>query len=75
VPTRSNEDGAVEAPALGNRVRLACEQVGSRRLITEITIGLGARPDGNKRLADLIKTSSPTEPGCPGGTVDPVGHQ
>jgi ribonuclease T2 len=52
-----------------------CKQVGSRRLITEITIGLGARPDGNKKLADLIKTSSPTEPGCPGGTVDPVGHQ
>ena len=59
----------------GDRVRLACRQVGSRRVITEITIGLGARPGGDKRLADLIKTSSPTDPGCPGGTVDPVGHQ
>ena len=59
----------------GERVRLACKRDGSRRLITEITIGLGAWPDGNNTLADLIKASSTTDPGCPGGTVDPVGHQ
>jgi ribonuclease T2 len=59
----------------GERVRLACKRDGSRRLITEITIGLGARPDGNNPLADLIKASSATDPGCPGGTVDPVGYQ
>lgn len=30
----------------GDRVRLSCKRDGSRQLITEITIGLGARPDG-----------------------------
>jgi ribonuclease T2 len=60
----------------GDRIRLACKRDGSRRLITEITIGLGARPDGGAaQLTDLIKTSSPTDSGCPGGIVDPVGYQ
>jgi ribonuclease T2 len=59
----------------GDRVRLACQRDGSRLLITEITIGLGARPDGATSVADLIKASSPTDPGCPGGIVDPVGYQ
>lgn len=62
-------------PGAGNRVRLACKRDRSRLLITEITIGLGARPDGNIPLADLIKASSSTDPGCPGGVVDPVGYQ
>jgi ribonuclease T2 len=59
----------------GDRIRLACKRDGSRLLITEITIGLGSRPDGATPLADLIKASSPTDPGCPGGTVDPAGYQ
>jgi len=59
----------------GDRVRLACKQDGHRLPITEITIGLGAPPDGANQLADLIKTSSPTDPGCPGGIVDPAGYQ
>jgi ribonuclease T2 len=59
----------------GDRIRLACKRDGSRLLITEITIGLGARPDGNTPPADLIRASSPTDPGCPGGIVDPVGNQ
>ena len=59
----------------GDRVRLACKRNGSRLLITEITIGLGARPDGATPFADLIKTSSPTDPGCPAGIVDSVGYQ
>jgi ribonuclease T2 len=62
-------------PGAGDRVRLACKRDGSRLLITEITIGLGARPDGKTPLADLIQASSPTDPGCPGGVVDPVGYQ
>jgi len=62
-------------PGAGDRVRLACKRDGSRLLITEITIGLGARPDGNTPPADLIRASSPTDPGCPGGIVDPVGYQ
>ena len=67
-------DAAFGAGA-GDRVRLACKRDGSRRLITEITIGLVARPDGTDTLADLINASSATDPGCPGGTIDPVGHQ
>jgi ribonuclease T2 len=59
----------------GDRIRLACKRDGSRLLITEITIGLGARPDGAVPLADLIRASSPTDPGCPGGVVDPAGYQ
>jgi ribonuclease T2 len=59
----------------GDRVRLACKRDGSRRVITEITVGLGARPDGAASLADLIRASGPTDPGCPGGIVDPVGYQ
>ena len=61
-------------PGAGDRVRLACKRDGSRLLITEITIGLGARPDGNTP-ADLIRASRPTDPGCPGGIVDPIGYQ
>jgi len=67
-------DSAFGAGA-GDRVRLACKRDGSRLLITEMTVGLGSRPDGSTPLSDLIKTSSPTDPGCPGGIVDPVGYQ
>ena len=59
----------------GDRVRLACKRNGSQRLITEITIGLVGRPDGSHTLAELIKASSATDPGCPAGTIDPVGQQ
>ena len=59
----------------GDRVRLACAQDGSRRLLTEITVGLVGRAGAGKTLADLIQASSPTDPGCPAGTVDPVGSQ
>jgi len=67
-------DSAFGAGA-GDRVRLACKRDGSRQLITEITIGLGAQPGGATSLGDLIKASSPTDPGCPGGIVDAVGYQ
>jgi ribonuclease T2 len=67
-------DSAFGAGA-GDRVRLACKRDGSRQLITEITIGLGAQPNGATTLADLIKASSPTDPGCPRGIVDAVGYQ
>jgi ribonuclease T2 len=58
----------------GDRVRLSCQRDGSRRLITEITIGL-AQPGDKNKLADLIKASRATDPGCPSGIVDPVGFQ
>jgi ribonuclease T2 len=59
----------------GDRVRLSCKRDGSRRLITEITIGLVAQPGDSNKLADLIKASAATDPGCPSGIVDPVGFQ
>jgi ribonuclease T2 len=65
---RSAFDAAFGVGA-GDRVRLSCKRNGSRRLITEITIGLGARPDASTSLADLIKASTATDPGCPSGIV------
>jgi ribonuclease T2 len=59
----------------GDRVRLSCKRDGSRRLITEITIGLVAKPGDSDKLADLIKASTATDPGCPSGIIDPVGFQ
>lgn len=59
----------------GDRVRLSCKRDGSRRLITEITIGLVAQPGTSNTLADLIKASTATDPGCPSGIIDPVGLQ
>src|SRR6476661_10417921 len=38
----------------GDRVRLSCKRDGSRRLITEVTIGLAAQPGDSNKLADLI---------------------
>ncbi|MEJ0096796.1 MAG: ribonuclease T [Bauldia sp.] len=59
----------------GDRVKLACGQDGSRRLLTEITVGLVGRVGSGKTFADLIKASAPTTPGCPAGVIDPVGPQ
>ena len=59
----------------GDRVRIACDNDGSRRLITEITIGLRGDVTGTGGLGELIAASSPTDPGCTGGIVDPVGLQ
>lgn len=62
-------------PGAGERVRVACKDDGSRRLITEITIGLRGDIPGGTPVKDLILASSPTDPGCPGGVVDAVGLQ
>jgi ribonuclease T2 len=59
----------------GDRVRLSCKRDGSRRLITEVTIGLAAQPGDSNKLADLIKASAATDPGCRSGIIDPVGFQ
>jgi len=57
----------------GQRVRIACEDDGSRRIISEITIGLwGTEAD---TLPQLINAARPTSGGCAGGIVDPVGLQ
>jgi ribonuclease T2 len=59
----------------GQRVRVSCRDDGSRRLIAEITIGLRGDLSGRTPVSQLILASEPTEPGCPGGVVDPVGLQ
>jgi hypothetical protein len=43
--------------------------------LSPVTTGLGARPDGNKKLADLIPDIKPNRTRVSGRTVDPVGHQ
>lgn len=59
----------------GDRVRIVCRDDGARRLISEITIGLKGNISGGTKVSDLILASDPTNPGCPGGVVDPVGLQ
>ncbi|MFN4143239.1 ribonuclease T2 family protein [Aestuariivirga sp.] len=59
----------------GERVRVACRDDGGRRLIAEITIGLRGDLSGRTPISQLILGSVPTDPGCPGGVVDPVGLQ
>jgi ribonuclease T2 len=70
---RTTFDAAFGSGA-GDRVRLSCKRDGSRQLITEITIGL-AQPGDSNTLADLVKASSATDPGCRSGIVDPIGFQ
>lgn len=62
-------------PGAGERVRIACRDDGRRRLIAEITVGLRGDVSGGAPLSELILASSPTDPGCPSGIVDPVGLQ
>jgi ribonuclease T2 len=59
----------------GDRVRLACVEDGGRRLIGELTIGLTGEIDGPQSFADRIMDARPTNGGCDGGIVDPVGLQ
>jgi ribonuclease T2 len=59
----------------GDRIRLACDDDGGRRLITEITIGLRGDVLGTGGIGELIAASGKTDPGCTGGIVDPVGLQ
>jgi len=58
----------------GLRVRLACVEDGERRLIVELTLGLGGDPS-QQGLGPLLLASSPTDQGCPGGTIDRPGLQ
>ena len=59
----------------GDRVRVACKDDGSRRLIAELTIGLKGDIPGGDSLPDLMMASGPVDPGCPAGFLDPVGPQ
>lgn len=59
----------------GLRVRVACVDDADRRLIGEITIGIIGTIDPGSNVGALILGSGPTDAGCPGGIVDPVGLQ
>lgn len=58
----------------GQRIKMRCEQDGDRRIVTELTIGLG---DGDEKtsLADRIQAAGGTKFDCNQGIVDPVGLQ
>jgi ribonuclease T2 len=59
----------------GQRVRVACEDDGDRRIISELTIGLWGAPNDAPNLGKLIRAARPTDGGCAEGIVDPVGAQ
>lgn len=59
---------------VGERVKIACKDDGSRRLITELTLGLKGSI-AQQDLSTLALASRPVEAGCPSGIVDPVGLQ
>jgi ribonuclease T2 len=59
----------------GQRVRLACERDGKRRLITELTIGLTGEITAPADYRRLTLAARPTNGGCDSGVVDPVGLQ
>ena len=71
---RAQFDAAFGAGA-GDRVRVACKPDGNRQLIAEITIGLKGDISAGTPIDQLIAASSPTDPGCPGGILDPAGLQ
>jgi len=54
----------------GSRVRLSCTRDGSRRLLTEITIGLSGRLESGKKLSNLMLGALGSDNvGCPTGLV------
>lgn len=59
----------------GKRVRIACDDDGKRRIISEITIGLWGAPGTQPDFGRLIRAARPTDGGCIGGIVDLVGLQ
>jgi ribonuclease T2 len=59
----------------GERVRVACETDGSRRLISELTIGLTGKIGDPAGIPALILAAAPTSGGCDAGVVDPAGLQ
>ncbi|WP_082434110.1 ribonuclease T2 family protein [Devosia sp. A16] len=59
----------------GQRVRIACDDDGKRRIISEITIGHWGNPGAAPDFGKLLRAARPTDGGCIGGIVDPVGLQ
>ncbi|WP_429923689.1 ribonuclease T2 family protein [Agrobacterium vitis] len=61
-------------PGAGRRVKMSCEQDGNRRIVTELTIGLGDG-DAGTSLQERIQAAGSTKFDCNQGIVDPVGLQ
>lgn len=64
-------------PGSGDKVKMRCRKDGSRRLISGLSVGLGAEKEGegSMNLATLIKRAKATKFGCPSGVVDAAGLQ
>jgi ribonuclease T2 len=58
----------------GDRVRMRCQTVGGRSVITGLTIGLSGDLSGKADLAGLIKAAGPTEFKCAKGIADAAGR-
>jgi ribonuclease T2 len=59
----------------GDRVRMRCEQVRARSVVTGLTIGLSGDVSDNAELSDLILAAGSTDFKCAKGAVDPAGIQ
>ncbi|MCG5483826.1 MAG: ribonuclease [Sinorhizobium meliloti] len=58
----------------GDRVRMRCQSVNGRDVITGLTIGLSGDLSGKAELADLIQAAGPTEFKCAKGVADAAGR-
>ena len=59
----------------GKRVRISCRRDGNRLRINELTIGWFGTFTEQNTMTRLIMAARPTDGGCKGGVVDPVGLQ
>jgi len=58
----------------GDRVRMRCQSVNGRSIITGLTIGLSGDLSGKSGLSDLIQAAGPTEFKCGKGIADAAGQ-
>lgn len=58
----------------GDRVRMRCQTVAGRSVITGLTIGLTGDVSGKSSLAPLIQAAGPTEFKCAKGIADAAGR-
>lgn len=58
----------------GERVRMRCQSVNGRSVITGLTIGLSGELSGKAELAELIQAAAPTEFKCGKGIAAAAGR-
>jgi ribonuclease T2 len=66
---------AAFGPGAGDRVVVACQQDGGRKLITELQLHLHGAISDNPDLGELLQAASPARSRCDTGIVDPAGFQ